>query len=738
MHEPTKAKRWILLSNRLPFGPDPDSGGLIPSSGGLVTALSGVTFEEPAIWVGSFPGEMSKDQWSEAVAPYEASGVRYDPLFLEPELYDLYYNGLCNDALWPLLHYEAQSVRFDPAAWAAYEQVNRKFADAVLDVVRDGDLVWVHDFHHFLLPRMLREARPDLRIGFFLHVPFPSSEIFRQLPVRKELLEGLLHADLVGFHDYAYLRHFSSTVRAVLGIESNLLTIPSPKSGRQTELGVFPVSIATQHFAETAASAAVSDAQDRLRQNESYQQLVLGVDRLDYTKGIDLKLDAYRRMLQLYPELRERARLLQIAVPSRTEVPEYVRLRHTIEHKVGEINGEFGRPNLVPVQYLFSPVPFEELLALYRRADVMLVTSKRDGMNLVALEYVATQKPEDPGVVVLSEFTGSASFLTHAVAINPWDIEGTAHALAEALAMGLEERVARHRPMLRSLEQYTSTRWAESFMDALARAGASVPMGALPGRDPVMERIGARPLVVLLDYDGTLSPICPTPDEATLPPDAREALRVLASAPGVHLVVVSGRSSWFLEDQLAGLPIGMAAEHGARYRSRGQEEWKTLVHGDTKAWVAAAAHIMEDFADRTPGSLVERKQLGISWHYRLAVTEFGSHQAGRLSMELEAALANLPVSILSGDKVIEARPAEANKGRLLRWLIESEGLLEGEPDLLIIGDDRTDEDMFIAAPEQAITVKVGRAPTAARYRLTSQSQVVPLLRDIARRVVQAG
>lgn len=724
--------RWILVSNRLPF--QPSAEGLVRSSGGLVTAVTGIRFDEPAVWVGSFPGRMEPEEWHDAVAPYEAEGVRYEPLFLEPELYDAYYNGLCNDVLWPLLHYEAHAVRFTQEAWAAYVQVNRAFAEAILAVASDGDRVWVHDFHLFLLPQMLREGSRSrgmaLKIGFFLHVPFPSSEIFRQLPVRTELLEGLLHADLVGFHDYDYLRHFAATVRVVLGIESDLLTVRARDDAAATELGVFPVSIDTRHFGETAASEPVRAAMRRFTEKQTYEQLVLGVDRLDYTKGIDLKLEAFRAMLALYPELRERVRLLQIAVPSRTDVPEYVRLREDIERRIGAINGEFGRPNLVPVQYMFSGVPFEELLALYRRADVMLVTSKRDGMNLVALEYVAAQAEDDPGVVVLSEFTGSASFLSNAVPINPWDVIGTAHRIAGALDMQRAERVERHRPMLRALSAYTSTRWAASFMEALDHAGEAEVPGELPGAESVAEAVGARPLVVLLDYDGTLVPIRPTPGEATLPADSRAALAELAAAPGVTVVVVSGRDAPFLEEQLAAIPVGLGAEHGAIYRARGGE-WQTLVHGDTEAWVPTALRIMEDFAARTPGSLVERKAHGASWHHRTAAAGFGAHQAKRLAMELGAALASRPASILVGHKVIEVRAVEANKGRLVRWLVEREGLFDGDPAVVVLGDDRTDEDMFAAAPTGAVTVKVGAGPTAANHRLHAQADVLPLLRRLA-------
>lgn len=732
--------KWIIVSNRLPFQPDPATGGLLRSSGGLVTAVSGIHFERDAVWLGSFPQEMSAEAWEGAIAPYTAEQrtVRYVPVYIDPSLYDAYYNGVGNDVLWPLLHYETQHTRFDPTAWESYREVNRLFADAILDVAGPDDLVWIHDFHLFLLPAMLREARPGLRIGFFLHVPFPSSEVFRQLPVRREVLESLLQSDLVGFHDYDYLRHFCAALRAILGIESNLLTVRRKGDApHTTTLGVFPVAIDTPAFAKKAASPEVKQIMRSLRRGRGYEKLVLGVDRLDYTKGIDLKLESFRAMLRMAPELRDKVRLLQIAVPSRTEVPEYQKLRRDIERLVGAINGEFGKPNVVPVHYMFSGVPFEQLLALYRLADVLLVTSKRDGMNLVALEYVAAQKPSDPGVVVLSEFAGSISFLTHVVPINPWDFHGTAQRLHMALSFSRRDRVARHGPMLTGLQRYTSTKWAESFMRGLEERGSQATLSAAtPPPDPqrLAEEIGGRPLRILLDYDGTLLPLRPTPRDAVLSAEGRDVLELLAKTPGIRIVIVSGREARSLQQQLGGLDVSIAAEHGARFLERGSRRWRTLVHSSPEVWYDNALRIIEDFAARTPGSFVERKRFGVAWHYRGAPREFASHQARKLAMELEAGLTNLPATVVSGEKVIEARAIEANKGAFFRWMTEHGRLLYDNPAVLVLSDDRTDEDLFVAATDHATTIKVGSGATSAHYRIDAQRGVVPFLHELARRL----
>lgn len=564
--------KWLIVSNRLPFKLDAD-GNLSPSSGGLVTAIRGIEFREPAMWLGAAPEGLSREAFDAGVEAVrdEGDALRYAPVFVDPELYESYYNGICNDVLWPLLHYEAQELSFDPDDWRAYRKVNEIFAHKVLEQAEDGDVIWVHDYHLFLLPRLLRELAPDrdLRIGFFLHVPFPSDEIFRQLPVRVELLESLLAADLVGFHDYDYLRHFGSAVQRLLGINSNMLTVPDPGGERATQLGVFPVSIHTERFHEDAFSPEADAHYKSFAEQQHCETLILGVDRLDYMKGISLKLKAFERYLEAHPEDADRVRLLQITVPSRTSVPEYARLRETIERMVGEINGRFGSPNFMPVHYMFSSVTYEELLALYRLADVLLVTSKRDGMNLVAQEYIACQPEHDPGVLVLSEFAGSSSVLSQALRINPWDLEDTAAQLGRALRTTRAERIAWHAPMMQYLQGYDASAWANSFVRSLAANTSATPTNGqarnLPSHlDEIVDALTEKSkLLVLLDYDGTLVPIEPTPEAATLDAEMFDTLAAIIDQPQFELYVVSGRDEAFLRSQFQDLELDFGSEHGA-------------------------------------------------------------------------------------------------------------------------------------------------------------------------------
>lgn len=735
------SSRWIIASNRLPFSWDRAAKKLRQSSGGLVTAISGIQSDVEKIWVGSAPEGIDAETWKVQPETRGSEGQEYKPVFIEEELYSLYYNGMCNDVLWPLLHYESGMVEFSDESWQAYVDVNHMFAKEILKTAKEGDLVWIHDFHLLLVPGLLKAQNPKLKVGLFLHIPFPSSEVFRQLPVRKEILRALLCADLLGFHDYSYLRHFCSTIKVMLGVESSMLSIE--REHHTTHLGVFPVSIDVAEFKREAACPEVRKTRRRFQRSLPYEKLILGVDRLDYIKGLPLKLKAFRKLLESHPELRGRVGLLQITVPSRTDVPGYKHLRQEIEQLVGEINGQFAQPGYVPVQYMFQSVKFDELLALYRLSDVLLVTSKRDGMNLVALEHIVSQRPSDPGVVVLSEFAGAISTLSHIIPTNPWDCRGTAEAVYKGLTMERSERVSRHRSMMRYLDTYSATDWAESFMASLTkRSKASVNGGTLnlskldPGSatmTDVLSLVSERELLVFLDYDGTVVPICDQPDQAVLKDDVKQRLREIAEMPHVHLVVVSGRDKQFLREQLGDLPIGIAAEHGAIYASKPDGPWKRLAHGDRRRWYRAARQVMSDYASRVPESFVERKKFGIAWHYRKSPKEFAAYQARKLKHDLELALSNLPVSVISGKKVIEARSAGANKGTFVRWYLENHKRHRDRA-IVAFGDDQTDEDIFSSIEAPGLCIRVGHGSTVADYRIETQGEVLPLLE----RLVQMG
>lgn len=723
--------RWIIVSNRLPFRQDAQ-GNLSRSSGGLVTALSGVQSDAEQVWVGIAPEGIGPDQWQQLPEDYQRA---YRPVFVPSETYDAYYNGIANDVFWPLFHYEGSMIKFVLENWQAYQWVNARIAQVVAETVTPEDVIWVHDFHLFLLPQILKDMGVRCRIGFFLHIPFPSSELFRQLPVRHELLQGLLGADLIGFHDYAYARHFANTL-------SNVMNIPSDFSGltwqqRQVSLGVYPVSIDAPHFAQEAASAETLAYRQQWQTAQPGRRWILGVDRLDYTKGLVLRLQIFEDLLKNYPEYRGQVSLLQLAIPTRQDVDEYQKLRSVVERMVGEINGKYSTPYYTPIQYMYTSVPFHELLALYRQSDVLLVTSRRDGMNLVALEYVMAQDDANPGVVVLSEFTGAASMLSEALLINPWDIHGSADTLAEALSMSMGERQERKRIMAHFLSHYTASDWAEHFMaDLLQTTQRQEQARACSLFDPeepeavqaLLRGLGDK-VYLFLDYDGTLVSIQERPEQAVLPAETRHLMERLLACPRLQVVIVSGRDGAFLQRQFEGLPVMLAAEHGATFYDPQTERWTSLLWSDVNTWYSSAEAVMQNYTRRVPRSHVERKEYAIAWHYRQSPRTFSSYQAHKLKEELESGLSHLPATVIAGNKVIEARAVEANKGYFVRNYLKQEDL-SGNPSFIALGDDTTDEDMMRALPNGGLGIKVGERSAAATHTLARQSDVRRFLEEL--------
>ncbi len=728
--------RWIIGSNRLPFKYKGE-GRFAPSSGGLVAAIGGIHTDDQVekIWIGGAPEGLNEAEWRARPAQTN-DGWQFRPVFTDPQLYDAYYNGFCNDVLWPLLHYQNDLVRFKDSTWSAYVQVNKIFADTILENVRPDDLIWIHDFHFFLLPQLLKRERPDLKVGFFLHVPFPNSEVFRQLPAREAILESLLASDLVGFHDYSYLHHFSSCLSRILGLDAGLLSVKH--RGHSTRLGVFPVSIDTPALLKKAKDSTVINLERRFARHGF---TFLGVDRLDYIKGLDLKLLAFRNLLQRYPEVRGKVSLLQVAVPTREGSPEFAKLYQEISRLVGEINGEFSRPDWTPVHYMHASVSFDELMALYKAADALLVTSKRDGMNLVALEYIVAQTSDHPGVVLLSEFTGALSTLSYTLPLNPWNLDETADKMKLAMEMPKQEKVFRLVAMTKYLEGYTATDWAQSFLNELKKTPVALPERPRTFSvshesidhlaDLIAEKAIHRQIVLLIDYDGTLVQIAESPELASLPSSTRECLRDFKAYSWLRMIVVSGRDNRFMTAQLGELDIELSAEHGASYYDTRIKRWHSRVSQPRTTWYPAALKILSDYTAGVPRSQIEKKRFSLSWHYRQSPSEHAAFMARKIAEELETGLANLPVTIVRGHKLIEVRSNSADKGVLASWIIENRAT-QAFP--LAIGDDRTDEDMFLAVKGRGLAFRIGIADSDADYIIESQTQVLPFLSALFGRI----
>ncbi|KAK9459956.1 glycosyl transferase [Lipomyces oligophaga] len=466
----------LVISNRLPITIKANEDGgysFTMSSGGLVSALSGLKKSTTFTWFG-WPGLEVPDDEKPRMVKQLRDEFSCVPVFLSDELADLHYNGFSNSILWPLFHYHPGEMNFDESAWEAYREANRLFAKAIADVVSDGDLVWVHDYHLMLLPAMLREeigsTKKNVKLGFFLHTPFPSSEIYRILPVRREVLDGVLHCDLVGFHTYDYARHFLSSCSRILGLP----TVPNGVefNGKMVEVGTFPIGIDPDKFTEALKKESVQKRISQLESKFEGVKLIVGVDRLDYIKGVPQKLHALEIFLTEHPEWIGKVVLVQVAVPSRQDVEEYQNLRAVVNELVGRINGRFGTVEFVPIHFMHKSVNFDELVALYAVSDACLVSSTRDGMNLVSYEYIACQQKRH-GVMILSEFAGAAQSLNGSIIVNPWNTEELADSIYDAMTMSEDLRLLNQQKLFRYVSKYTAAYWGESFVNEMKRIAAA-------------------------------------------------------------------------------------------------------------------------------------------------------------------------------------------------------------------------------------------------------------------------
>ena len=710
--------RVLIVANRLPVTLRVGESGVEVqrSSGGLATGLLRPHQQSGGLWIGWSGASDNLNAGEQAELDEQLAEMRLVAVPLSGEQIARYYEGFSNGVLWPLFHYLLDQVPLHMRDWEPYVEVNERFAQVVAHHYQPGDLIWIHDYQLLLLPGLLRQRLPHARIGFFLHIPFPSEELFRALPQRDRLLRGMLGADLVGFHTPTYLRHFAASLTQILGLTVEIDRLQL--ADREVRLGVFPMGIDAETFIALAEDPAVQAEAQQLR-GDGTVKLLVGVDRLDYTKGLPRRLLSYERMLQMHPDLRERVRLVQVAVPSRTGVEAYQEFRSLVDGLVGRINGDFATPNWVPVHYIFRGLSERELVALYRAADVMLVTPLRDGMNLVAKEFVASRTDGD-GVLVVSEFAGASWELPEAIQVNPYDLDGTAESCYRALMMSPEERRVRLEPLRARVQTYDVHRWAASFLEQLEAVSRPqpptrrAPAGAAAAREAILERLReSEELLALLDYDGTLVPYTVTPELARPDPALLELLAALAARPRTEVHVVSGRGRETLEHWLGSLPIALHAEHGFWSRAAGSTEWVATAEPGG-SWREPALSILRDITARTPGSLIEVKAVALAWHYRMADPETGARRANELRLHLGQLLSNEPVEILAGNKVIEIRPYGVHKGRIVPPLPPERLAVTT---VLAIGDDRTDEDLFGALPPEAITIRVGPGPTRARFRL---------------------
>ncbi len=723
-----ESSKLCIVSNRLPVTIRQSEAGDLSSersSGGLATALANTHDTYDSVWIG-WPGNQFDDKTTEnRVAKLLRQQHRSVPVFLEDVDIERFYHGFSHSALWPLFHYFETFFDYDEEDWESYVQVNRLFCDAVLREVRSDALIWVHDYHLFLLPGMLREALPEARIGFFLHIPFPSWEMFRVLPCREALLQGLLGADLIGFQTFGYLQNFLWSAYRVLGIDAE--TGYLPYGGRQVNFGVHPIGIKPEQFLDAVHhNAETAEELERLETSIGSRKMLLGMDRMDYSKGIPARLRAYKRFLDTHKEWHERVTLIQVAIPSREQVSAYQNLKRQVDELVGEINGVYGTTTWTPVQYVHRNLPFPQICALLRRADVALVTPLRDGMNLVAKEYAACQENQS-GALIIGEFAGASAELGEAFFVNPYDIEGMAERIAEVLSLPEDLLIERMATLHKRVCAHTVDLWAEKFLKTLKSVQFAPRTRPLLGTDRrrllgAAERAERR--VLLLDYDGTLAPLVPLRHRANPSPEVLQLLWRLQQDPRNVLAVVSSRDRLTLQRWLGECGCILVAEHGAWFNTDGA--WQLLQDLDDD-WKGTIRPILERVVEQTPGSLLEEKDYSLVWHYRMTDPEFGLWQARELCSQLQGMLAGSELQVQSGHKVVEVKWSKIHKGVAASQIIEQAQPVDF---ILALGDDHTDEDVFAAIPRDQWTVKVGMGISSARFSLPNAADVHQLLQDL--------
>ena len=722
-------QRLLIVSNRLPVSVEKGKRGLRfePSIGGLATGLKSFYKSRNSTWIG-WPGiNLEKIRGEKQDIEARLLSENCYALFLSRHDIEDYYHGFCNETVWPLFHYCPQYTMYSKDLWHAYERVNEVFANAVAEVAEHGDIIWIHDYHLMLLPKLIRERLPEATVGFFLHIPFPSFEIFRLLPWRGQILDGLLGADLIGFHTYDYAQHFLDCVHRLLGYEDAMGQITS--TDRIIKVDVFPMGIDYEEYSSAVRSRKVQREISKFRERLGNCKTILSLDRLDYTKGIPQRLEAFSLFLERNPQYKEKLILILVVVPSRTKVEHYTVLKKQIDELVGAINGRYGSIGFTPIWYLYRSLPFHSLIALYSMADIGLVTPLRDGMNLISKEYIAT-KADRKGVLILSETAGTAKELGEAIIINVNNQDEIVQALEEAMAMPEEEQIERNRVMQKRLQRCNVIRWADDFIDRLLytkKLQGEMEAKALNHKTKIklisdFQRSNQR--LILLDYDGTLVPFSTTPQRAEPSGEIVELLGELAKSPKNEVVLISGRDKETVERWFGGLNVGLVAEHGVwtKEKGKGWEMIETLPND----WKEKLRPILELYADRTPGSFVEEKEFSLVWHYRKADRRLGDMRARELVNDLLSLTANLNLQVLEGSKVVEVKNAGINKGRAaFRWISRKTWDF-----ILAIGDDLTDEDVFKVLPATAWSIKVRFGASSAKFNLGSPSQVRALLKEM--------
>lgn len=722
--------KTIIVSNRLPVKLTKNEGEsyqLSASEGGLATGLGSIYKQDDNVWIG-WPGMEVTEEADRIEVTGKLKEMSLLPVFLTQEETTEYYEGFSNSVLWPVFHYYASTyAEYKQSNWDFYQQVNLKFCEAVLAEAAPGDTIWIHDYQLLLLPALIRKQLPDVSIGFFLHIPFPSHEMFRLIPWRTELLNGMIGADLIGFHTFDDVRHFLGSVSRILPVttSSNIITC----NDRSIVAESFPMGIDYEKYSSLPNTPEVKEQVKQIKDTFKETKLVLSIDRLDYSKGILQRLEAFELLLKTHPEYIEKIALYMIVVPSRDMVPQYKNLRDQIDKKAGNINALYRTMEWAPVHYYYRSFPIETLSALYSSADVCLVTPMRDGMNLVSKEYVASRINND-GVLILSEMAGASKELIDAVIVNPNNIEQMCQAIIKGLEMPLAEQQTRMTQMRQLVSKFNVGHWVKIFMDRfkevkqLQRSMQSRHVSGATGQSIIKRYAKTKKRVIFLDYDGTLVDFKTNVDQAKPDKELYDLITQLTDDPANNVVLISGRKHENLGDWFGDTNLYLIAEHGTWFKQLNTSWHK--ISGLTDNWKQDIYPMLDTYVDRTPGSFIEEKTYSLVWHYRKSQTGLGELRANELMNNLKYIANDKGLQLMPGDKVLEIKNMEVNKGKAALSIIEHDDY----DFILALGDDYTDEDTFRALPDSAITVKVGSNVSSAKFYLRNPAEVRRFLHNM--------
>lgn len=735
MDNPINFERLVIAAYRLPYKFTKTKSGYraVQNSGGLVSAILALSDSfrknsrsagtDKIVWTG-IADNLPEDFSSENLV-----NEHFDmaPIILSRQLNDLFYSGFCNDLIWPLFHYFPSYSVFNNEYFKAYEEANSIFCDELVKIIRPGDFIWIHDYHLMLLPELIRKKRPDATIGFFLHIPFPSYEMFRLLPRhwRESIIRGMLGADLIGFHTHDYTQHFIKSVKRTTGYECHQNLIYTP--GKLVKADAFPIGIDYEKFHETCLNKMVNAEKQKIKKYLTTQKLIFSVDRLDYSKGLLLRLKGYETFLEKYPKWLTKVVFNMVVVPSRDNIAKYRKLKKEIEYTVGRINGKYSSLAWRPIIYQYKSLSFNEMIALYDLSDVGLITPLRDGMNLVAKEYIACQGGNQ-GVLILSEMAGASAELTEAILINPADNLEMAEAIHNALEMKQEEKQIRIKRMQKRISDYNVFAWAFDFFKQTfdtKRRQKLMEVRFINGEifsQIVSDYQNAKHRILFLDYDGTLVSFAKYPELATLDNNTLKIIRNLSNDSKNEIVIISGRDKDSLEEQFRNVNVTLVAEHGYFIKRTG-ENWETAFHS-ADHWKEEVRPILTEFVNRCSGTFIEEKTSSIAWHYRNAETDFVQLRLCELRDNLAEIIRHkTDFEILEGNKVLEVKSGRYDKGQAARSLIKN--LPAGF--IFAAGDDNSDELLYQALPDTACTIRIGLSPSLAKYNVSGFPDLLKLL-----------